>query len=94
MLPDFIFLNETQTFQYEEKTATDLFNGIYCHSLNSDDMYDMELPFIKNKSHGGTMVLWKHSLDQFVTPIQPVSQSFQPIVFHPSNSPPSLQIAL
>ena len=54
----------------------------------------MELPFNKNKSHGGTMVLWKHSLDQFVTPIQPVSQSFQPIVFHPPNSPPSLQIAL
>ena len=94
LVPDFIFLNEVQTFQFESKTATDIFQTTYSYFLNSDDMHDMELPFIKNRSHGGTMVLWKHTLDQYVTPIPPVSQSFLPIVFHPPASPPSLHIAL
>ena len=65
VVPDFIFINETQTFQFEANTATDIFHSKYFYSLNSDDSFDQELPFIRNRSHGGTMVLWKQSLDQF-----------------------------
>ena len=92
--PDFIFLNETQTFQFEANTATDIFLSKYSYYLNSDDSFDQELPYIRNRSHGGTMVLWKKSLDQYVTLIPPISSSFLPILYHPCGSPPSLQIAL
>ena len=94
MVPDFIFINETQTFQFEANTATDIFHSKYFYSLNSDDSFDQELPFIRNRSHGGTMVLWKQSLDQYVTLFPPISSSFLPILYHPAGSPPSLHIAL
>ena len=88
VVPDFIFINETQTFQFEANTATDIFHSKYFYSLNSDDSFDQELPFIRNRSHGGTMVLWKQSLDQYVTLFPPISSSFLPILYHPAGSPP------
>ena len=94
MVPDFIFLNETQIFQFEEHLATDLFRDNYCHSLNSDDIFDPELPFIKNRSIGGTMILWKSSLDPFVTVLPKASASFLAILFHPPGSPPSIHVSL
>ena len=94
VVPDFIFLNETQIFQFEEQIATDVFHGDYCHSLNSDDIFDTELPFIKKRSFGGTMILWKSSLDQFVTVLPKVSASFLAILFHPPGSPPSIHVSL
>ena len=33
--------------------------GEYCFALNSHDKYDPELPLVKTKANGGTMVLWK-----------------------------------
>ena len=92
--PDFIFLNETLLFQFEALLATDLFHGEYCHALNSDDSHDHELPFIKNRSNGGTMILWKVSFDQFVTVMPTETSSFLPILFHPPGSPPSVHISL
>ena len=74
--PDFIFLNETLLFQFESILATDLFHGEYCHELNSDDKHDPELPFIKNRSSGGTMILWKIALDKFVTVLPTKDQAF------------------
>ena len=94
ILPDFIFLSETQTFQHEAKFATDLFEGTYCSFLNSDDLYDQELPFVRNRSNGGTMILWKESLDKYVSIPPVVSSSFLSLIFQPPSSPPSLHIAL
>ena len=92
--PDFIFLNETLLFQFESILATDLFHGEYCHELNSDDKHDPELPFIKNRSSGGTMILWKIALDKFVTVLPTETSSFLAVLFHPPGSPPSVQISL
>ena len=94
VLPDLIFLTETQTFQFETKIATSPFEGEYFCSLNSDDLYDRELPFIKNRSNGGTMILWKKTLDKFVSILPTVSSSFLPLLFQPPSSPPSLHLSL
>ena len=94
VLPDFIFLSETQTFQHEAKTAIELCEGAYSCSLNSDDLYDSELPFIKNRSNGGTMILWKKTLDKCVSILPTVTSSFLPLLFQPPGSPPSLHLSL
>ena len=92
--PDFIFLNETQTFQFEADKALDLLHGEYCHVLNSDDVHDPELSFVKNRSHGGTMILWKRALNQSVSVLPPETSSFIAIIFHPPASQPSIHISL
>ena len=33
--------------------------GEYDFALNSADLLDPELPLVKAKAHGGTMVMWK-----------------------------------
>ena len=91
---DFIFLNECLLFQFEDQNSMDILKGDYSHSLNSDDITDPELPFIKNRSNGGTMILWKHSLDKFVTVIPTETHSFLAILFQPPDSPPSLHVSL
>ena len=91
---DFIFLNESLIFQFEETQATDIFHGEYCHALNSDDMYDPELPIIKNRSNGGTMIFWRKSLDQFVKILPTETTSFLGIVFQPPDTQPSLHVSI
>ena len=92
--PDFIFLNECLLFQFEAPNVTDILKGEYSYALSSDDISDPELPFIKNRSNGGTMILWKHTLDPFVTVLSNENQSFLAILFKPPDSPPSLHVSL
>ena len=87
-------LNETLIFQYEAKAATDIFHGEYDFVLNSDDTCDHELPFMKNKSNGGTMILWRKSLCKFITILPSPSVSFSALLFHPPGYSASLQVAL
>ena len=81
-------------FQFEAKEATDLFHGEYNYLLTSDDSVDQELPFTKNKSHGGTMILWKRSICEFVTVLATPTPSFTAIMFHPPGCYSSVQVAL
>ena len=92
--PDFIFINECLLFQFEVPEATDLFNGEYCHTHSSDDITDPELPFIKNRSNGGTMILWRIELDQYITILPAITPSFVSILFFPPNYQPSLHVSL
>ena len=92
--PEFIFLNETQVIQFDIDPVMKLFKGEYCHSLNSEDYYDPELGLIKNRAHGGTMVLWKRSLNEFITVLPVNTPSFLPIHFQPPGSPPSVHISI
>ena len=92
--PEFIFLNETLLFQFEAKAATDLLHGDYNYVLSSDDSADPELPFMKSKSYGGTMILWKRSLCEFISVLSTPSPSFAAITFRPPSSPPSVQVSL
>ena len=70
------------------------FSGEYESSLSSDDNFDHELPFIKSKASGGTLVMWKKFLDPHITVLPLVSSSFLPILFHPPDVPLSIHIAV
>ena len=66
----------------------------YCAELNSDDKHDGDLPLFNNKSYGGTMTIWKKTLDKYIS-LPPVSSSsFLPIVFAPPGSPASIHIGI
>ena len=68
--------------------------GEYCYALNSADKYDPELPLVKPKAHGGTMVLWKVCHDPYIS-LHPVSSpSFLPLIFNPPNHPVSVHVAV
>ena len=68
--------------------------GEYNWELNSEDKLDQDVALNKSKATGGTMVMWKTELTEYVT-IQPVkSTSFLPIIFSPPGSPVTVHIAL
>ena len=81
--PDFVFLTEPMLYQCDEVLETNLFKGEYSSSLSSDDLHDMDLPLM-NRAKGGTMALWKKSLENHVFPCRSDSSSFLPIVLHSS----------
>ena len=85
--PDFVFLTEPMLYQCDEVLETNMFKGEYCSSLSSDDVYDLELPLIA-RAKGGTMAMWKRSLDNHVYRCPSPSSSLLPIIFSPLVIPP------
>ena len=71
-----------------------LFRGEYCWELNSEDRYDQDIALRKSRATGGTMVMWKSSLDKYVQAHPVVSTSFLPVIFTPPGYPVSVHIAL
>ena len=68
--------------------------GEYSYALNSVDKHDPDLPLTKSKAIGGSMILWKHCLDPYIT-VHPVNTpSILPIIFSPPNNPVSLHISV
>ena len=92
--PDLIFLNESQIFQHESDLALDLLRGEYSHVLNSDDLHDPELPFLKNRSNGGTIILWRKKLEKSVTILPTETTSFTAIILAFPSCPPAIHISL
>ena len=70
------------------------FRGDYCYELNSEDKFDLEIAIMRSRSFGGTMVMWKSTLDKYVTVIPSTSSSFLPIVVSPPGCPVSVHIAI
>ena len=58
------------------------------------DLYDPELPLVKSKAYGGTMVLWKLCHDPFITVHHLTSSSFLPVIFSPPGSPVSVHVSI
>ena len=92
--PDFILLNEVQIFNFDSQHVIPYFQGEYCHHLNSQDNHDPGLGLFQNKAQGGTMMLWKKSLNKFITILPTKTSSFLPVLFHPPGHTPSVQIAI
>ena len=67
-------------FQYDFCTPTESFKAHYSGYLNSDDLYDMDLPLIKGSAHGGTLIFWKKVLAPYVTVILTSSNIILPII--------------
>ena len=78
--PDFVFLSEPQVYQADIQQHMQYLSGCYSFHLNSEDLFDPELPFVKSRAHGGTLVLWRSELDPFVTVYNTATCSFQPII--------------
>ena len=92
--PDFVFLSEPMLFQCDQLLAMSLFKGEYSSALSSDDVFDPELPLVKNRAKGGTMALWRKHLDQYITSLTSTSSSFLPIIFSFPESPVTILITL
>ena len=54
--PHMIFLSETQIFQSDIAHIASYLQGEYFYLLNSEDQFDQDLPLIKSRAVGGTMV--------------------------------------
>ena len=92
--PSLVFLSEPQIFLSDIDSAMDHVQGEYSFYLNSDDRHDPELSMAKNRSVGGTLLLWEKCLDPFIT-IHPVStSSFLPLILKLPGSQLSIHIAL
>ena len=70
------------------------FDGEYSASLNSEDLYDQDLPFIYNRAKGGTMVLWKSYLDPYLFVHTSESTAFLPVIIDIPNITTSIHIGL
>ena len=75
-------------------TISQILGQDYCCSLNSDDVYDLELPLYKSKAKGGTMILWQKWLDPFIKTIPVTTSAFLPIVLTLPASPPTVHVAI
>ena len=66
----------------------------YCFSLNSSDLYDPDLGLRLPRCHGGTMAMWKRSLDPYVKICSVKCSSFLPIILEIPGCPTTIHIAL
>ena len=81
--PDFIFLSEPMLFQCDVGIEMSMFHGLYNSSLSSDDLFDECLPLKKSKCKGGTMIMWKKTLEQYTVLNPSPSSSFLSITYSP-----------
>ena len=82
-------------FQCDEQQLTSLFKGEYFSHLHSEDLLDNFLPLTKLRAKGGTMVMWKKCLDQYVTVwTRHTSPGFLPLVFSYPGATTSIHITI
>ena len=85
--PELIFLSEPQLHHCDLKPLISPLQGQYSSFLNSEDFHHPELALEQSKPKGGTMVLWKNSLDPFITVMPTSTPSVSVIVFKSPSSP-------
>ena len=92
--PDLIFLSEPQTFQADIHMYMQYFQGDYSFALNSEDLHVPDLALNNTRTKGGTLVMWKHALDPYVTVAPLHTAAFLPVFLHIPGFQPSIHIAL
>ena len=92
--PDLVFISEPQTYQMDIQHHMYYFQDHYRFYLNSEDLHDHDLPMLRNKAKGGTMVMWRSHLDPFTTVPKPSSPAFLPIILKLPNLPTTIHVAL
>ena len=93
-LPSLVFLSEPQAFQADINHIMDYVRGDYCHFLNSEDLHNPDLPLVTNHAVGGTLCLWRRSLDPFVTIYPATNSSFTPLILRIPNYQTSIHIGI
>ena len=91
---DLIFLSEPNIFSHDCDNLRKYLDNRYSFYLNSEDKFDSEAPFLKNRTYGGTMVLWRTELDPHISVLPPSTTSFLSMLFSPPGSPPSVHISI
>ena len=89
-----VFLSEPQAYQCDLPALVQYFKHDYSYFLNSEDLVDPELPLVRSKAKGGTMVLWRKWLDPYVRIIPVASSSYLPMVIILPKCRPSVHVAL
>ena len=93
-VPDLVLLSEPQSYQTDIRQALEGVQQEYDFWLNSDDMYDPELPLIKARAVGGTLALWRRWLEPYISVYPVQSSAFLPLVLKLPDSRTSVHIAL
>ena len=63
---DLIFLSEPKVFSSDIPQLMKYLTSEYCFSLNSGEASHPDLPITNSTAYGGTMVLWKRSIDKTI----------------------------
>ena len=93
-LPDLVFLSEPQAFQSDMGSAMKTVCHEYCHWLNSEYLYDQDLPLVKTKAKGGMLAMWRKWLDPHIS-VHPVqSPAFLPLILQLPGAQTSAHIAV
>ena len=66
----------------------------YSYYLNSQDRHDTLLSLEKSRAHGGTLALWLHDLDPYITVLDPPSSHVLPILLEKPGYQASVHITL
>ena len=90
----FAFLSEPQLYQCDTASIFQYLEGDYCWSLNSHDILDPELPLIKSKAIGGTLMLWQRDLDPFIEVLSVNTTASLPVIFRMPGLMISVHISL
>ena len=92
--PDIVHIAEPQTYQSDIDLCLINVKHEYCYWLNSDDIYDPDLPLEKSKAVGGTLTMWRAWLDPYlhVHPVQ--TSAFLPLVLQLPGAVTSVHIAI
>ena len=93
-LPDFCFISEPQLFQADLQQQMIYVQHEYCCSLNSEDDFNQDLSFRKSRTFGGTLGLWRRSLDPYVTVHPTETCSFLPIILKYPGCKTSIHFAI
>ena len=93
-LPDIVSIGEPQVYQADVSQLMSCLNQEYCYSLNSEDVFDPELPQIKSRAVGGTLALWRKWLDPYVTILPTQSPAFLPLLLRLPGARISVHIAI
>lgn len=78
--PSLVCLSELQIFQCNANHTFQYVTADYCWHLNSDDLYDSDLPLVQSRAYGGTAILWRRALDPYIEVVATSTSSFTPIV--------------
>ena len=88
------FISEPQVYQTDVAQYMRGVQHEYCYSLNSDDLRDPELPQIKSRAIGGTLVLWRKYLDPYISIHLVESSAFLPLILKLPGAKVSVHIAV
>ena len=87
-------ISEPQLFQCDTYQIFQYLEGEYCWHLNSEDLLDPELPLVKTRAHGGTLMIWLKELDPYVEVITNTSTAFLPIILKMPGLKTSIHVSI